>query len=74
MQPALITFRPDNLLTVGLLGAVAYVSAVLLVQLGMRIGLIAAAAPPAHGPAPAAGTVAAACATPASWGAGRTGL
>ncbi len=60
MQPALITFRPDNLLTVGLLGAVAYVSAVLLVQLAMRVGLISAAAPPAQGQMPAPGTVAAA--------------
>lgn len=63
MQPAVITFRPDNLLTVGLLGAIAYLSAVLLVQLGMRLGIVAGApATPANkaaAVAPAAGTVAA---------------
>ncbi len=62
MQPALITFRPGNLLTVGLLGAMAYAAAVLLVQLAMRVGLISAAAPAGAAPAsaPAPGTVAAA--------------
>jgi hypothetical protein len=60
VQPAVITFRPDNLLTVGLLGAIAYVAALLLVQLAMRAGLIAPAPPPPVTVVPAAGTVAAA--------------
>lgn len=59
MQPAVITFRPDNLLTVGLLGAVAYVAAILLVQGAIRLGLIAAAPPPPAVVVPAQGTVAA---------------
>jgi hypothetical protein len=46
MQPAVITFRPDNLFTVGLLGVVAYLFALLLVQLAMRAGIIKPAAKP----------------------------
>jgi hypothetical protein len=43
MQPGVITFRPDNFLTIGLMGAVAYVAAVLVAQFAMRAGLIGAA-------------------------------
>lgn len=53
MQPAVITFRPDNFLTVGLIGGVVYVAAVLATQLAMRAGLLHGA-PPA---AAAAGSV-----------------
>lgn len=61
MQPAVITFRPDNLLTVGLLGALAYVAALIVVQLLGRAGLVTLAAPPQPATAaPGAGTVAAA--------------
>jgi hypothetical protein len=52
LEPAVITFRPDNFLTIGLIGGVVYVSAVILVQLAMRAGLIKATAP-ASGTAPA---------------------
>jgi|HubBroStandDraft_5_1064220.scaffolds.fasta_scaffold3257800_1 hypothetical protein len=44
MQPAVITFRPDNLFTVGLLGVVAYLLALFVVQLAMRAGIIQPAA------------------------------
>lgn len=40
MEPAVVTFRPDNFLTVGLIGAVVFTAAVLLVQLAGRAGLI----------------------------------
>lgn len=40
MEPGVLTFRPDNFLTVGLIGAVVYVAAVLAVQLAGRAGLI----------------------------------
>lgn len=59
MQPGVITFRPDNLLTVGLLGAIAYVAAVLLVQLAMRAGLLSSGPAAAPVAAPPAGAVAA---------------
>ena len=54
MQPAVITFRPDNLFTVGLLGVVAYLFALLLVQLAMRAGLVkpASKSQPAATPPP----------------------
>ena len=45
-QPGVVTFRPDNFLTVGLIGAVVYVAAVLLVQVAMRGGLLPATVPP----------------------------
>lgn len=47
LQPAVVTFRPDNLLTVGLLGVGAYLGAVLVAQLAMRAGLIKPQAPAA---------------------------
>jgi hypothetical protein len=50
MQPAVITFRPDNFLTVGLMGAVLYVAAVLLTQILMRAGVISASASPSSPP------------------------
>lgn len=40
MQSGYLTFRPDNILTVGLIVAMVYLSAVLLAQIGMRAGLI----------------------------------
>lgn len=40
MEPAVITFRPDNFLTIGLIGAIVYLAAILLVQGGMRVGLV----------------------------------
>lgn len=40
MQPGIITFRPDNFLTVGLIGAIVYVGAVLVCQLLGRAGVI----------------------------------
>jgi hypothetical protein len=43
VEPAVITFRPDNFLTVGLIGAVVYVGAVLLTQALNRAGLISLA-------------------------------
>jgi len=51
MEPAVITFRPDNFLTVGLIGAVVYVAAVLAVQLAMRAGLVSSSAPSGSAPA-----------------------
>lgn len=51
MEPAVVTFRPDNFLTIGLIGAVVYLAAVLLAQLAMRAGLISAQARPAAIPA-----------------------
>lgn len=45
MQPAVITFRPDNFLTVGLIGAVVYTAAVLAVQAANRAGWITLAGP-----------------------------
>lgn len=56
LTPAVITFRPDNLLTVGLLGAGAYVAAVFAVQLLMRAGVIKPMQQPQPGNAPAPGT------------------
>jgi len=47
MEPAVITFRPDNFLTIGLIGAIAYAAAVLLWQLAMRAGIVGAIAAPA---------------------------
>ncbi len=56
VEPGVITFRPDNLLTVGLLAAIAYFAAVLLAQGAMRLGWIKAAPPPAApNPGPVAG-------------------
>ena len=40
MDDAVITFRPDNFLTVGLIFGVVYVAAVLAAQLAMRGGLL----------------------------------
>lgn len=45
MQPAVITFRPDNFLTIGLMGAIAYAAAVLLWQLAMRAGIVGSISP-----------------------------
>jgi hypothetical protein len=45
MQPAVVTFRPDNFLTVGLIGAVLYVAAVLVTQLLMRAGWVRGTSP-----------------------------
>jgi hypothetical protein len=50
MNPSVITFRPDNFLTVGLIAAVVYVAAVLLAQLLMRAGVIGGAPAAAAGP------------------------
>lgn len=55
LQPAVVTFRPDNFLTIGLIGAIVYVAAVLVAQGLMRAGLITAAT---AAPAIPAGTVA----------------
>jgi hypothetical protein len=53
MEPAVITFRPDNFLTIGLIGLIVYVAAVLAAQGLMRAGLIpSGAASPAAAPAP----------------------
>jgi hypothetical protein len=40
MEPAVITFRPDNFLTIGLIGLIVYVAAVLAAQGLMRAGVI----------------------------------
>jgi hypothetical protein len=40
MQPAVVTLRPDNFLTVGLVVLIAYTLAVLAYQLAMRGGLV----------------------------------
>jgi hypothetical protein len=55
LEPAVITFRPDNFLTIGLIGAVVYVAALVLVQLAGRAGLVKLSSPGAAVPA---GTVA----------------
>lgn len=47
MEPAVITFRPDNFLTIGLIGAIGYAAAVLLWQLAMRAGIVGTIAAPA---------------------------
>jgi hypothetical protein len=39
-----VTLRPDNFLTVGLIILIAYTAAVLLVQLGMRAGILSGSA------------------------------
>lgn len=58
---AVITFRPDNFLTVGLMFVVVYLAAALLAQGAMRFGLISGATKKsATGAMPAPGTVAAA--------------
>lgn len=44
-QPGVVTFRPDNFLTVGLIGATMYVAAVVIVQGLMRAGLIGSSSP-----------------------------
>lgn len=54
MEPAVITFRPDNFLTVGLIVLIMFVAAVAVVQIGMRVGLVASVTPPARLPAGAA--------------------
>ena len=40
MEPAVVTFKPDNFLTIGLIVAIVYLGAVLIAQLAMRGGLI----------------------------------
>jgi cytochrome c oxidase subunit IV len=55
-QPAILTFRPDNMLTVGLMFAIMYVAAVFAVQGLMRWGLVPSVA---GSNAPRQGTVAA---------------
>lgn len=40
MDAAYVTFRPDNYLTIGLIGLTVYLGAVLLVQLAGRAGLV----------------------------------
>jgi hypothetical protein len=45
MQPAVITFRPDNFLTVGFIVLIAYTAAVFLAQVGMRAGIIPSVSP-----------------------------
>lgn len=45
MQPAVLTFRPDNFLTVGLIVLIGYTIAVLIAQGLMRAGIISPAAP-----------------------------
>lgn len=59
LQPGVVTFRPDNLFTVGLMVVITYGFAVLLVQVLMRAGLLG---PPgasmAKADKPAPGTVA----------------
>lgn len=57
MEPAVITFRPDNFLTVGLIVVIGYTVAVLVAQGLMRAGIIAAA-PAASAAGIPAGTVA----------------
>lgn len=49
MQPAIITFRPENFLTIGLIVGIVYVAAVLAVQGLMRAGLIQGGVPAAGG-------------------------
>lgn len=44
MEPAVVTFKPDNFLTVGLIVAIVYLGAVLIAQLAMRGGLLPSAA------------------------------
>lgn len=41
MEPAVVTFRPDNFLTVGLIVLIVFTAAVLAAQVAMRAGLIA---------------------------------
>jgi hypothetical protein len=59
---AIITFRPDNFLTVGLMFVVVYLAGALIAQGLMRAGILssATAAPKAVNAQPAPGTVAAA--------------
>jgi hypothetical protein len=37
MVPAVVTLRPDNFLTIGLIVLISYTLAVLVTQLGMRV-------------------------------------
>lgn len=53
MVPAVVTIRPDNILTVGLIGGIVYFGAVALAQVAMRAGWIKAAPKPSTAPVPA---------------------
>lgn len=57
---AILTFRPDNFFTIGLMFVIVYLAGALLAQGAMRIGLLPSPAPAAPARAPAPGTVAAA--------------
>jgi hypothetical protein len=56
-ESAVITFRPENILTIGLMAAVAYLGAVIVAQLLMRAGIVKGAAPVAAGGQQVPGTV-----------------
>jgi hypothetical protein len=57
MQPAVITFRPDNFLTVGLIVLIVYTAAVLAVQGLNRAGLLKLTGAPGVGVIPSGGVV-----------------
>lgn len=59
-HPAIITFRPDNFLTVGLIFVIVYLAGALGVQLLGRVGVLKLAGAPAGAASnqPAPGTVA----------------
>jgi hypothetical protein len=56
-RKSVLTFRPDNFLTVGLIGLVAYLFAVLVVQGLMRAGLVSSQGPAATASIPNNGAV-----------------
>lgn len=43
MEPGIVTFRPDNFFTVGLIMLTVYLAAVAGVQAAMRFGLVSGA-------------------------------
>jgi hypothetical protein len=46
-HPAVLTFRPDNIFTVGLMFVIVYLAGALLAQLAMRAGILPSVAPAA---------------------------
>lgn len=54
MEPGVLTFRPDNFLTIGAMVVILYLSAVLIVQLAMRAGLLSSMAPASSSAGPGA--------------------
>lgn len=57
-QPGIVTFRPDNFLTVGLIFVIVYLAGALAAQALMRVGILPSQGSTAPARGPMAGTVA----------------